>query len=67
MSNEELVMRNEKRKKKNCADCLYCKVSACSREQCWICFCEKSKKKPMYKENYWTERAVCKLFDDMSA
>ena len=53
--------------KKTCLDCLHCKVSASSKNNCRWCFCSASKNQLRYQEIYWqTKRKVCKKFDDMT-
>ena len=56
----------EKENRKTCFDCLYCKVSAKSTENCLLCFCEKAETKKNHKERYWLSKEVCKNFDDMA-
>jgi len=53
--------------KKTCADCLHCKVSTKSTENCRLCFCVEIGKKAAISEFYWLNRAVCQKFEDMSA
>ena len=53
--------------KKNCFDCLHCKVSAKSTEDDFLCFCAKSKKRVAHKKPFWLKKSLCKRFDDMSA
>ena len=62
MSNEKGKMNNEK----NCLDCLYCKVSAKTKEV-RLCFCAKTKSKERHKEPFWLEKKLCKRFEDMTA
>jgi len=57
-------MKNEKIK--TCFDCLHCKVSAKSTDECRLCFCAKTNKKVNHKEHYWLKKPLCKKFDDMS-
>ena len=56
-------MSNEK---KNCLDCLHCKVSAKSTRNCRLCFCAETGKKEKHKEPYWIIKPVCKKFTDMA-
>ena len=53
--------------KKTCFDCLFCKVSAKSTEDCRLCFCAETGEKEYREENYWIEKPVCQSFEDMSA
>ena len=55
-------MSNEK---KTCCDCLNCKVSAKSTDNCRLCYCAETKKKIPRKESYWLVKLVCKKFEDM--
>jgi hypothetical protein len=64
MNRKQLKVNNEK---KLCFDCLHCKVSAKSTEDCRLYFCSKSKTKKNHKEPYWLCKKVCKKFEDMSA
>jgi len=64
MKNEELAMSNEKRK---CTDCLHCKVSVKSSEECRLCFCTEVGRKAVLQEFYWRNKSVCHNFEDMSA
>jgi len=52
---------------KTCFDCLHCKVSAKSTENCLLCFCAETGKKERHKEPYWFAKPLCKKFEDMSA
>jgi len=52
--------------KKTCLDCLHCKVSANSTEDCRLCFCSLSKLKERHKEKYWYKKTPCKKFFDMT-
>jgi len=54
-------------KKKNCTDCLHCKVSSCSTRNSRLCFCSKDRQKVYDIETYWLSKAVCRKFEDMSA
>ena len=54
------------RKKRNCIDCLYCKVSAKSTEKCRLCFCSVINREQRHKESYWQKKRVCFQFDDMA-
>ena len=51
--------------KKNCLDCLHCKVSAKSTANCMLCFCAITEKKVKHKEHYWHAKKVCDNFDYM--
>jgi len=62
---ESRVMR--KIAKKNCCDCLHCKVSRKSIVRSGLCFCEQKPERKERKEKYWRGKEVCRLFDDMSA
>ena len=53
--------------KKNCTDCLYCKVSVKSTEKCRLCFCANIGRKAVVNEFYWLNKTVCQKFSDMSA
>ena len=64
MRNEELAMSNEK---SNCTDCLHCKVSVKSSEECRLCFCSEVGRKAVLQEFYWRNKSVCHNFEDMSA
>ena len=57
-------MSNDKKTMKNCFDCLYCKVSAKSKNH-RLCFCAETKKKERHKDSYWLKKPVCKKFEDM--
>ena len=63
MKNEKLEVRS----KKNCTDCLHCKVSSTSTKNCRLCFCSESNKKDFHKEIYFYYKPVCRKFEDMSA
>ena len=52
---------------KRCIDCLYCKVSGESTENCRLCFCAEAESKESHEEAYWLEKNVCLQFDDMNA
>jgi hypothetical protein len=52
--------------KKMCFDCLHCKVSVKSTENCRLCFCAVTAKKEKHREHYWLTKTVCKRIDDMS-
>ena len=54
------------RGKKNCLDCLHCKVSAQSTAKCRLCFCEEKEKKVRHKEFYWLNKKPCDEFSDMT-
>jgi len=51
---------------KTCLDCLHCKVSALSTDNCRLCFCEMSEKKNRHKEIYWYRKTPCESFFDMT-
>jgi hypothetical protein len=55
------------KKNKTCFDCLHCKVSKDSTDECRLCFCGKTKKKKPHKDNYWVGKPLCVKFDDMTA
>jgi len=57
-------MINEKMK--NCFDCLHCKVSSESTEDCRLCFCSQTKKKVKHKDNFWLNKKPCDDFFDLS-
>jgi hypothetical protein len=65
MSNEQLAVCNEK--KKICFDCLHCKVSVKSTNDCLLCYCAKTSAKEPHTEEYWLENEICQQFYDMSA
>jgi len=65
MRNEELGMKSKK-KKKNCCDCLHCKVYEGSTKKCRLCFCSERKTKAYYQEAYWKAKKVCDGFEDMA-
>ena len=50
-----------------CFDCLYCKVSAESTDDCMLCFCSEMVKRERHGEAYWIENPVCEQFNDMGA
>jgi len=52
--------------KKTCLDCLHCKVSALSFENCRVCFCEMSEKQKEHKEIFWYNKTPCEAFFDMT-
>jgi len=64
MSNEELGMSNER---KNCLDCLHCKVSVKSTENCRLCFCAKIGRIAVFNDVFWLNKTLCNKFEDMSA
>ena len=64
MKNEQLKVNNEKRK---CIDCLFCKVSVKSTENCRMCFCTEIGRIAVISELYWLNKSVCQQFEDMSA
>jgi len=53
--------------KKNCTDCLHCKVSVKSTENCRLCFCSNIGRKAVVNEFYWLNKTICQKFSDMSA
>ena len=57
-------MNNEK---PNCTDCLHCKVSVNSTEECRLCFCSEIGRKAVIKEFYWRNRTVCYKFENMAS
>jgi len=63
MSNEQ---RGKNKKKKNCCDCLHCKVFEGSTKDCRLCFCSERKTKAYYQEKYWMTKKVCDDFEDMA-
>jgi len=65
MSNEQ--RGKSKKKKKNCCDCLHCKVYEGSTVEYRLCFCSERKTKVYYQEKYWMAKRVCDVFEDMSA
>ena len=54
-------------KKKQCVDCLHCKVSAKSTRNQRLCYCAESKKRERHREMYWLSKKVCTEFYDMRA
>jgi len=52
-------------KEKVCADCLHCKVSAKSTDNCKSCFCSQIGKKAIISEIYWFNKSICNKFEDM--
>jgi hypothetical protein len=52
--------------KRQCIDCLNCKVSKKSTEDLRICFCARKKKLKLI-EVHWKEQKACKYFNDMNA
>ena len=64
MSKEQLTVNNEKRK---CIDCLHCKVSVRSTENCRLCFCTEIGRIAVINELYWLNKKACENFEDMSA
>jgi hypothetical protein len=66
-SNSFLMWVHDMAVKKTCADCLNCKVSAKSTDNCRLCYCAETKKKIPRKESYWLVRKICVEFEDMSA
>jgi hypothetical protein len=54
-------------KKKNCTDCLHCKISAKSTENCRMCYCSEKKVRHIKAEFYWLNKKPCEEFEDMSA
>ena len=67
MKSSNAFLMSERNKKKNCGDCLHCKVSAASSRNCRLCFCSKDRQKLYDIETYWLLKKVCKKFEDMSA
>jgi len=65
MNSEKLIISNEQ--KRNCGDCLHCKVSARSTIKCRECYCSQISRLAVIKEFYWLNRSVCYKFEDMSA
>ena len=63
-NNEQLAISNKKR---NCTDCLHCKVCAMTYINTRICFCSKEKNKQYDLETFWITKKVCKKFEDISA
>ncbi|MDR0442551.1 MAG: hypothetical protein LBH44_03995 [Treponema sp.] len=55
-------MKNEK---KNCTDCLHCKVSAKSTENNRLCYCSENKIKKTKPEFYWLNKKPCDEFESM--
>ena len=51
---------------KTCCDCLHCKVSAKSTENCLLCFCTETVNKDKHKELYWLNKPLCEKFSDMN-
>jgi hypothetical protein len=51
--------------KKNCLDCLYCKVSAKSAANDRLCFCAKGDREERRPERFWFGKEVCEKFEDM--
>ena len=52
--------------KKNCCDCMHCKVSSKSTENCRLYFCSKIGRKAAISEFYWVNRSTCHKFEDMA-
>ena len=52
-------------KKKNCTDCLHCKVSVKSTDDCRLFFCSEIGRKAAIIEFYWLNKPVCQKFEDM--
>ena len=63
MSKEKRAMSNEE----NCINCSHCKVSRKSIVIKGLCYCEKKKQIKEKTVKYWLKKAVCRLFDDISA
>ena len=63
MDREQMTVNREK---KNCGDCLYCKVSAKSTEKYRLCYCAEIGRKTATEEVYWLKKAVCGRFEDMA-
>jgi hypothetical protein len=51
---------------KKCTDCLHCKVSAKSTDNCRLCFCSLAEVRENRHETYWLTKPVCRKFDDMT-
>ena len=66
MKSSNAFLISERNKKKNCGDCLHCKVSSCSTKKSRLCFCSKDRQKLYDIETYWLTRQVCKKFIDMA-
>jgi hypothetical protein len=64
---KEKKEKGKEEEKKNCFDCLHCKVCAKSIFNGMECFCEVKRTKKVCKVTYWQKRDVCKKFDDVSA
>jgi len=62
-------MKNEQLKivkgKKTCLDCLHCKVSVKSTEECRLCFCSNIGRKAVLNEFCWLNKKLCREFEDM--
>ena len=53
---------------KTCLDCLHCKVSAKSNENCRWCFCDVSEKHKKHREIFWQrQKKMCEKFNDINA
>ena len=63
--NEQLTVSDEK---KNCTDCLNCKVSVMSSaDKGRLCFCVNIGRKAIIHELFWRNKSPCRDFSDMSA
>jgi hypothetical protein len=51
---------------KTCIDCLHCKISAESFDNCRACFCAAKSKKVTHIEDYWQKKPVCNKFHNMT-
>ena len=69
MSKEKIISNGRPldNEKKNCTDCLNCKVSAISTTKCRLCFCVNIGRKALLQELYWRKKTPCRNFEDMSA
>jgi len=67
IASSNAFLMSERNKKKNCGDCLHCKVASCSTRNSRLCFCSKEKNTFYDLETYWLSKTVCKKFIDMSA
>ena len=62
-----IIKVTENKFKKNCGDCLHCKVACISTKDNKLCFCSQAKKKIYFTLAYWITKKVCKNFEDMTA
>jgi len=67
IASSNAFLMSERNKKKNCGDCLHCKVSSCSTKKSRLCFCSEDKHKEHDIESFWLTKMVCRKFEDMSA